>query len=79
MLEKVKTILHFFSHSPTIIENASIFNENTWNQMKSIFNENQMKSIVIENGRILGKSTKGASVSFDLDGSFWTPADLQKS
>jgi len=27
-----------------------------------------MKSIFVENERILGKSTKGAWVSFDLDG-----------
>jgi len=38
-----------------------------------------MKSTFVENGRILGKFTKGAHVSFDLDGTFWTSADLQKS
>jgi len=38
-----------------------------------------MKSFLVENGRILGKYTKGAQVSFDLVGTFWTPADLLKS
>jgi len=34
-----------------------------------------IKSFFVENGRILGKYTRGAEVSFDLDGTFWTPAD----
>ena len=29
-----------------------------------------------ENGHILGKFTKGAKISFDLDRTFWTPAEL---
>jgi len=38
-----------------------------------------IKSFIVENGGILGKYTKGAEVSFDLGGTFWTPAGLQKS
>jgi len=37
-----------------------------------------IKNIFIENGRILGNFAKGAEVAFDLDGTFWTPTDLQK-
>jgi len=44
-----------------------------------IHQQSLMKSIFVENGCILGKSTKGAKVFFYPGGTFWTPADLQKS
>jgi len=57
-----------------------------WEKVKTIFyfswsftKNGWWKVFFGKNGNFLEKFTKDAQVSFDLDGTFWTPADLQIS